>query len=258
MPLMVIDRVSKRFDGVVALDGFSMVLDQGEAVAVVGPNGSGKSTLFDVITGFVRADCGRVAIDGINVAKQPPYVIARRGVTRLFQNVRIAGSMTVADNVICAFPGQFGEHLIDLLVRPRALRRQESKGRDRALAVLGELGVGDLASVRASELSYGQQKLVAIACCLATGARILLLDEPCAGLSPALADICVAAIQKAVKEGRGIVVVEHDMDVLARVCQRMVFIDSGVTVCEGPPEVVRNNTEVLRRYLLPNAAGGVL
>jgi len=247
--LLRTESLSKRFDGVTALDDFSLQVAAGEVVGLVGPNGAGKTTLFNVICGFIPADAGVVQLEGETLTPLRPSEVARLGVGRTFQTLRLIRDATVLDNVLMWFRDQPGEKLRRLFVRPRQWRETERKNSTEAEGILDNLGLGNHLQQPASALSYGQQKLLTLACCLASDAKLLLLDEPVAGIAPSMAQTIIEVIADIRKSGRAILLIEHDMEAVSRVCDRVVFMNLGRLVCQGSFEEVRQNPTVIEAYL---------
>ena len=177
-PLLTIAALVKRFDGVAAMDAFSCTLGECEIVGLIGPNGAGKTTLFNVITGFLRADGGSAHFRGLDLLQVPAHRLATRGIGRTFQNMRLITRMTVLENVLLAYQNNLGERFWSIFLLPGRVSCREAGNREAAMAVLEDVGLSHAANNLAGALSYGQQKLLSIACCMATGADLLLLDEP--------------------------------------------------------------------------------
>jgi ABC-type branched-subunit amino acid transport system ATPase component len=233
-----------------AVDGLDMEVSRGEIVALIGPNGAGKTTLFNIITGFLRADSGRVEAGGKDITHWHPYRLVEVGVARTFQDLRLIGAVSALANVQLAFPRQLGESLVKgLSLSPRAVASQERGNRDAALAILQEIGLGDKASDLAAHLSYGQQKLLSLACVLATSAEILLLDEPVAGVHPDLIEVILEKIRSLSRAGKTVVLIEHNISAVEKVADRVVFMDAGSKVTEGTPDEVLSYEHVLEAYL---------
>jgi ABC-type branched-subunit amino acid transport system ATPase component len=239
----------KNFDGVTALADFSWALRRGEVLGLIGPNGAGKTTLFNVVSGFVRPDSGRVTFKGRSLLRLCPYRVARLGISRTFQEVSLVRHISVLENVLLAYPSQPGERLDHVFFAWARVRAAEAANRKEALSLLERLGLSGKAAERADALSYGEQKLLALACCVATRADLLLLDEPVAGIAPETMERILSLISSLPNEGRTVVLIEHDLAAVTRVCQRVVFMDAGVTVREGTPEEVRNDPRVIDAYL---------
>ena len=247
--MLRVQNLSKSFDGTVALDGFSAEVREREVVGLVGPNGAGKTTLFNVVTGFLRPDGGDVTYKGEGLTGKPPYRVARRGVARTFQELRLIYRMTVLENVLLAFPAQAGESATGAFVRWREVSRRQRRNREEALALLDYVGLAEKAGELADELSYGQQKLVSLACCLATGGELLLLDEPVAGVAPGMVDKILGLITDLRGRGKTVVFIEHNFAAVTEVCDRVIFMDEGRKVAEGTPADIRDNPDVIESYL---------
>jgi len=247
--LLKIDGLQKRFDGVAALDGFSCGVGQGEILGVIGPNGAGKTTLFNVVTGFLRPDRGRVVLGGRELGGMAPYRIARAGVARTFQELRLVRQISLLENVLLAFPDQPGERLFNVFFRPGACRAREAAIRGEAARLLDEAGLREKAGDPAEALSYGQQKLLSLVCCLATGAELLLLDEPVAGIAPSMIERILELVRALPSRGKTVILIEHDLEAVTRVCDRVVFMDAGRKLSEGTPEEVQNDPRVIEAYI---------
>ncbi|MDP2646891.1 MAG: ATP-binding cassette domain-containing protein, partial [Desulfobacterales bacterium] len=175
---------------------------QSSITGLIGPNGAGKTTLFNVITGFLPPDSGKIVFNGKNLARLPAYRIVRRGVSRTFQHLRLITRMTILDNILLAFQGQAGEHLRNIFLFPGRIRKQGRQHQETARELLTFMGIEDKANDLVEDLSYGQQKMVSLACCLASGADVLLLDEPVAGINPETIDKILAVIKKLPAKGK--------------------------------------------------------
>lgn len=241
--------LSKRFDGVTALDDFSCLVRQGEVVGLIGPNGAGKTTLFNVITGFLRADGGSALFDGRDLLRLPPYGIAGAGVSRMFQDLRLIRRLSVLDNVLLAYKNQPGERIHNLFLRPRVCDAREAGNREKAAALLKEAGLEEKIHDPADDLSYGQQKLLSLVCCLAADADLLLLDEPVAGIAPEMMERILGIIGGLPELGKTVILIEHNIEAMAQVCSRAIFMDAGVKVCEGTIDEVRNDPRVIEAYI---------
>jgi len=247
--LLEIEGLSKSFDGVNALAGFSCAVGEGEIVGLIGPNGAGKTTFFNVITGFMHADGGSARFRGADVLGLPPHRVARAGISRTFQNLRLIRRLSVLDNVLLAFKDQPGERLASIFLRRRACARCEDRNAEKAVALLKDAGLGEKLHDPADDLSYGQQKLLSLVCCLAADADLLLLDEPVAGIAPEMMERILSIIRALPEKGKTVVLIEHNMDAIAQVSDRVIFMDAGIKVSEGTPEEVRSDPKVLEAYL---------
>jgi len=247
--LLELDGLCKTFDGVTALADCSCCVRQHEVLGLIGPNGAGKTTLFNVVTGFIPADSGKAALRGRNLLGLPPHRVANLGIARTFQILRLIRRVSVLDNVLLCFKNQPGEKLRNVFFRWKTCCRAEAENRKVALAFLESVGLADKANDPAEALSYGQQKLLSLVCCLASGAELLLLDEPVAGIAPEMIERILSVIRRLPEQGKSVVLIEHDLDAVMRVCDRVIFMDAGRKVSEGTPEQVRNDPKVIEAYI---------
>ncbi|TFH88557.1 ABC transporter ATP-binding protein [Billgrantia azerbaijanica] len=257
--LLEVEGLVRHFDSLRALDGADLAVDAGTITGLIGPNGAGKTTLFNVVTGFHLAQAGRVLFDGQDITNLPPHRIFRRGLCRTFQIPREHQSLSVLENLMLVPPEQQGERLLGALLRPREVRRQERALRERALEVLAFVELDHLHDEYARNLSGGQKKLLELARTLMTEPRLVLLDEPGAGVNPTLMQRLTDNIRTLNRE-RGItfLVIEHDMDMVMSLCDPVVVMSEGRQLMTGSPEAVRRDPRVLEAYLGGQyaAAGG--
>lgn len=244
-----IDNLSKKFDGTVALNDFSLMVPSDSITGIIGPNGAGKTTLFNVITGFLPQDSGTIQYNGQQLLGLPPYKIARQGIIRTFQQLRLITRLTVLDNILLAFQNQAGERLRNIFTFSGKIKLQEEINRKKAQELLDLLGIREKENALVEDLSYGQQKMVSLLCCLAAEAKIILLDEPVAGVNPEIINIVLDTILKLPEQGVTVILIEHNMDAIMRVCDNLVFMDQGKKIVEGDPEMVRNYPAVIKAYL---------
>jgi len=242
--------VRKAYGGVHAVDGASLTVEEGSITALIGPNGAGKSTLFNCISGFVRPDGGRILLEGRRIERHPPHRIVREGLGRTFQTARALTRMTVLDNVRLAAPRHPGEQLTGLLSRPGACRRRESEVTEQAHELLRLVRLDGHADALAGTLSGGQRKLLDLARILMASPRLILLDEPMAGVNPALREELLAHVLD-LRRTRGIsfLIVEHDLGFVMRASDRVVVMNEGRVLVAGTPEEVRNDARVIDAYL---------
>ena len=239
-----------RFGGLRAVDGATFAVREGSVTALIGPNGAGKTTVFNLLTGFIKPEGGTVTFDGEDLTGRRPDAIARRGMVRTFQLTRVFAKMTVIENLMLAAPEQPGEHLATALFRPRRWRQREAEVREQALEMLGEVGIHTHADEYAATLSGGQRKLLELARALMTQPRLVLLDEPMAGVNPTLGHRLLDYLGR-LREERGLTVlfVEHDMDVVMGVSEEVIVMAEGRVIAHGTPQSVRSDPRVIDAYL---------
>jgi len=242
--------VSRRFRGLLALTGYELELRQGEILGVIGPNGAGKTTLFNVITGFLRPTTGRIEMRGQDITRLRPDQVARRGIARTFQTIRLFGKLSVIDNVKIAQQLHGKAGFWETLVSAPSFHRKERELERRAMRHLDDLGLADLYAYPAAGLPYGSQRKVEIARALALEPTVVLLDEPAAGMNAYETTELLGFIRRIhTQYGLSIVVVEHDMSLIMRLCDRIQVLNYGRTICEGSPERVRSDPAVIEAYL---------
>ena len=238
--LLEVEGLTKRFGGVTAVNACSFAVPEGSVTALVGPNGSGKTTAFNLITGYARADAGVVRFAGATVRRPDPVRLSRTGLTRTFQQARIFADLTLVENMVAALQQPW-----------RSAFRTAVHGHEkaRALELLEEFGLTRLARERAGNLSYGQKKLLEFAAVLMGEPRLVLLDEPTAGVNPVLVEQIEERIRELNARGLTFLVVEHNMNLVMRLCNPVVVLAQGTKLAEGHPDEVRNDSRVLDAYL---------
>jgi len=244
-----ISSITKQFDGVVAIDNLSLTIEPGRITGLIGPNGAGKTTLFNLICGFLRPDHGTITLAGQRIDRLPPWNIARLGVGRLFQDVRVFDKLSVLDNVRVACATQPGENPLWALVAWRRVRQAEDVGTATAKRWLEFVGLAQNGLRWAQDLSYGEQKLLAIARALASDASVLLLDEPTAGIHPHLVDKVLDCVRTLRAQSRTIVIIEHDLQVISDLCDEVCLLDRGRLLLRGVPSEILGDSEARRVYV---------
>ncbi|ACZ39580.1 MAG: ABC transporter ATP-binding protein [Sphaerobacter thermophilus] len=248
--ILEVSNLTRVFGGVRAVDDCSFRVRRGTITGLIGPNGAGKTTAFNLISGFLKPTSGTIVFDGERIDGLPPHVIARKGLVRTFQIPKPLGSMTVLENLVLVPMGQEGERVWNAWFRPGLVGQREREIIDRALAVLEYVDLIRLRDEYAANLSGGQKKLLELARTLMAEPKMILLDEPGAGVNRTLMRRLVGYIEELCYE-RGITmfIIEHDMDLVARLCNPVIVMSEGTHLCEGTPEEVRNNPQVLEAYL---------
>lgn len=242
--------LSRRFGGLLAVEDYALTLRPADVVGLIGPNGAGKTTAFNLLSGVIRPDTGRVLVCGQDMTGARPHRFARAGVGRTFQNSRLFEDLPVLANVMAGAHARLGAGLAATLLRLPSFRRAEAAIGTQARGILARLGLGRLADLRAGDLSYGDQRRVEIARALAAHPRALLLDEPAAGLNPAETDALRDTVARIAGElGIAVLVVEHDMRFVMGLCRRVQVLNRGRLIAEGTPAEVQADAGVVEAYL---------
>jgi branched-chain amino acid transport system ATP-binding protein len=250
IPLLSAKGVHMTFGGLMALNNFTLELATGELHGLIGPNGAGKTTVFNLLTGFYQPTEGEILFDNAPVIGLPPQAIARLGIARTFQNIRLFQELSVLDNVLIPFHSRSRVNFWQAVLRSPRFRREEGDFREQAWELLEKLHLQDLAGEKAGRLPYGQQRRVEIARALAVAPRLLLLDEPAAGLNPhETADLMLLLRDLQQQYDLAILLIEHNMQFVMHICQRLTVLDHGLTIAQGPPVEVRSHPRVIQAYL---------
>jgi neutral amino acid transport system ATP-binding protein len=247
-PALVVDGVRRSFGGLTAVDVEHLEVQRGVITALIGPNGAGKTTFFNVLTGFDRADGGTWTFEGRTVSGLAPYRVARAGMVRTFQLTKALAKMSVLDNMKLAAPNQRGEGMLAALARP-LWRPQEAAVEARAIALLEQFRLTEVRDDYAATLSGGQRKLLEMARALMTEPKMLLLDEPMAGVNPALVESLLDHVRELRTQGMTVLFVEHDMDVVMGISDWVVCMAEGSVIAEGTPSQIASDDRVIDAYL---------
>ncbi|HSS60993.1 MAG TPA: ABC transporter ATP-binding protein [Candidatus Limnocylindrales bacterium] len=247
--ILVLTNLTKRFGGLVAVDNVSLNIKRGEVFALIGPNGAGKTTLFNNVTGLFQPTTGHVIFDGREITGAKPHQVAKLGIARTFQNIRLFDYMTCLDNVRVGRHVRMHAKLWDSLFKSRRERREEERVTGEAMELLKFVGISKQAHQYARNLPYGQQRRLEIARALATDPKLLLLDEPAAGFTPQEKVELMQLVKKILTRGITVFLIEHDMKVVMGISERIVVLDHGEKIAEGSPDEVRKDARVIEAYL---------
>ena len=242
--------INKRFGGVQALADVTFTIDHGEIYGLIGPNGAGKTSLFNVLTGIYTQDSGEFAFDGVTLAGLKPHEVAARGIARTFQNIRLFANLSALENVMIGRHVRTHAGVWGAISRNPRTRNEEKRIEKRAYELLEYVGIAPRADYLARHLAYGDQRRLEIARALATDPKLLLLDEPAAGMNPQETGALMHLIEEVrQKFALSVLLIEHDMKVVMTICERIAVIDYGVKICEGAPEAVKCDPATIRAYL---------
>lgn len=247
--LLEAQQLSKSFGGLRAVDSASIVVPKGSITGLIGPNGAGKTTLFNLLSNFLQPDSGRVLFDGAPIQQLQPHEIAQRGLVRTFQVARVLSRLSVLENMLLGVQHQTGEKFWNVWLHPGQIRQEEREQRDRAWEVLNSVGLAAKATDYAGSLSGGQRKLLEIARALMVRPKLILLDEPAAGVNPTLINQICDHVLNWNQQGMTFLVIEHNMEVIMSLCDRVWVMAEGRNLASGTPTEIQQDTQVLQAYL---------
>ena len=249
-PLLVAKDISISFGALKAVDNFNLEINSGELIGLIGPNGAGKTTVFNILTGVYNASSGEYTLDGENVVKTSTSALVKKGLARTFQNIRLFKYLSVLDNVVAAYNFRMKYGILSGMLRFPNFWREEKEAKEKAMALLKIFDLDKYAGMHAGNLPYGEQRKLEIARAMATEPKILLLDEPAAGMNPKETEDLMNTIKLIHdKFGIAILLIEHDMKLVLGICERLVVLNYGQILASGDPKEVINNPQVVEAYL---------
>ncbi|PIE45879.1 MAG: high-affinity branched-chain amino acid ABC transporter ATP-binding protein LivG [Gammaproteobacteria bacterium] len=248
--ILKIEGLKMQFGGLVAVDKVNFTLQSQQIAAIIGPNGAGKTTIFNCISGFYKPTAGKIYLDGENITGKPSHTIARKGLTRTFQNIRLFGDMTVLENLLIAQHNAVNKSYLAGLFHLPAFKHSERSALKNAIKWLDVFELGPFANREAGNLSYGQQRRLEMARCMILNPKVLILDEPAAGLNPQETQALIDLIRR-LRDNHSVSVllIEHDMNLIMNISENILVVEYGCPIAEGTPDEIRANPEVIKAYL---------
>lgn len=249
MSLLSLREVTKIFGGLVAVNGVSFDVEEGSIVGLIGPNGAGKTTVFNLITGNYAPDAGDIHFADRSIKGKKPHALVNMGIARTFQSIRLFPTLSVLENVLAGRHCRMGSGLFASMFHTPAQRRDERRAIERAMTELEFVGLTEKYAETAKSLSYGNQRLLEMARALASDPKLLILDEPAGSMNDPETEVLIALIRAIQQRGITVLLIEHDMNLVMRVCEQLLVLEYGGLIAQGNPEAVRNNPKVIEAYL---------
>lgn len=244
-----VKHIAKSFGEKQVLKDVSFALDKGQIAVLMGANGSGKTTLFNIISGFLKQDNGEILLNKKPLNKTEVYQINKLGITRTFQDMRLIGNLTVKENIMLSFPNQKGENWWNVIFPNKTVIQEQHSNENQTNQILNTCFIAQVSESKANEISYGQQKLLNLSCCLANDAQVVLLDEPVAGVDPVYREKLGSAIQKLKQDGKAVLIIEHTSDVIEAVADKILFLNEGTIIQFDSYDTFKNNDFVQEAYI---------
>lgn len=249
-PCLQVNDLSVHFGGLKAVSNVNLQINSGELIGLIGPNGAGKTTFFNAITGLCHLTNGEVLFNGVNLTNKPAHYICDQGMARTFQNIRLFKSLSVLENLLTAYHQNISYSILSGILKTKSFAKQEMEAEEKAKEILQVVGLSEHADEQADSLPYGDQRKLEIARALVTNPSLLLLDEPAAGMNPNETNDLINLIHRLQEEFKlTILLIEHDMNLVMNVCQRIFVLDYGVLIAEGTDNEIRENPKVIEAYL---------